>query len=105
MMRAAVAMVVGLLLLPGAVRADDAKDVEGVWVPAAGELGGQPLPAEMLKNMKLSIKDGKYAVKVGEETDFGTVKLDATQKPRALDITGTDGPNKGKTILAIYELS
>ena len=24
-------------------------------------------------------------------------------KPKELDITGTDGPNKGKTILAIYE--
>lgn len=30
-------------------------------------------------------------------------KLDPAQKPRALDIRATDGPNKGKTKRAIYE--
>ena len=35
---------------------------------------------------------------------MGTVKLDPSAKPKAMDITGTEGPNKGKTILAIYEL-
>ena len=29
--------------------------------------------------------------------------LNPSAKPKALDITGTEGPNKGKTILAIYE--
>ncbi len=32
------------------------------------------------------------------------MKLDSSARPKALDITGTEGPNKGKTILAIYEL-
>jgi uncharacterized protein (TIGR03067 family) len=35
--------------------------------------------------------------------DRGTCKLDPSAKPKALDITGTEGPNEGKTILAIYE--
>ena len=35
--------------------------------------------------------------------DQGTIKLNASAKPKALDITGTEGPNKGKTIPAIYE--
>ena len=39
----------------------------------------------------------------GEKVDNGTVKLNPSVKPKALDITGTEGPNKGKTILAIYE--
>jgi uncharacterized protein (TIGR03067 family) len=26
------------------------------------------------------------------------------EKPSAMDITSTDGPNKGKTLLAIYKL-
>jgi uncharacterized protein (TIGR03067 family) len=29
--------------------------------------------------------------------------LNPKAKPKELDIVGTDGPNKGKTILAIYE--
>ena len=40
---------------------------------------------------------------VGKKPDRGTVKLMPSAKPKALDITGTEGPNKGKTILAIYE--
>ena len=48
-------------------------------------------------------KDGKYTLTVGKKTDQGTVKLKPSAKPKEMDITGTDGPNKGKTILAIYE--
>ena len=40
----------------------------------------------------------------GETRDRGSVKLDPAATPKAMDITGTDGPNKGKTLLAIYEL-
>jgi uncharacterized protein (TIGR03067 family) len=49
------------------------------------------------------VKGDKYTVTVGAEVDQGTCKLNPSAKPKALDITGTDGPNKGKTILAIYE--
>lgn len=105
MKREGFALIVGLLLLPGSLLADDAKDIQGNWLPKAAELGGQKFPDEMLRNMKLVIVGDKYAVKSGDETDFGTVKLDPAQKPKTLDIIGTDGPNKGKTVLAIYELS
>ena len=37
--------------------------------------------------------------------DKGTVKLDPAAKCKTMDITGTDGPNKGKTFLTIYELN
>ncbi len=53
--------------------------------------------------MKLVMKDGTYTVTVGEQLDQGTCKLDPHKSPKAMDITGTDGPNKGKTILAIYD--
>jgi uncharacterized protein (TIGR03067 family) len=33
------------------------------------------------------------------------VKLDPAKKPRAMDVAGTKGPNKDKTIRAIYELT
>lgn len=35
--------------------------------------------------------------------DRGTVKLAPGANPKELDITGTEGPNEGRTILAIYE--
>src|SRR5262249_41140951 len=84
---------------------DDGKKMQGSWQPVAAELGGKPFPDEVLKTMKLVLTDGKYTVTVGEQTDEGTVKLDPAKEPRAMDIEGTKGPNQGKTIPAIYELT
>src|SRR5262245_40581099 len=88
-----------------AVGANDAKDdsLDGVWLPTAAELGGKEFPDEVRKSIRLEIKGGDYTVTVGTQPDRGTCKRNPSAKPRALDITGTEGPNKGKTILAIYE--
>lgn len=90
-----------LLVIGGRVKDDDS--IQGVWLPAAAELAGKPFPDEVRKTIKLEIKDGKYTVTVGKALDQGTIKLNPTAKPKELDITGTDGPNKGRTILGIYE--
>src|SRR5258708_2466653 len=90
-----------------AVRSGDAKDgdtIQGTWLPATAELGGKMFPDEVRKSIKLVIKDDKYTVTVGKGVDKGTVKLNPMGKPKKMDITGTDGPNKGKMIPAIYEL-
>src|SRR5262249_35103719 len=76
---------------------------DGTWLPVTAELGGKKFPDELRQNMKLVLKDNKYTVTVGKSVDQGTVKLNPAAKPKEMDITGTDGPNKGKTILAIYE--
>ena len=84
-------------------RGDDAESIDGTWLPSAAELGGEKFPDEVRKAMKLVVADGKYTVTVGKVLDRGTITLDPSKKPKALDIAGTEGPNKGKTILAIYE--
>jgi uncharacterized protein (TIGR03067 family) len=89
-----------------AARGGDGKDgdtIQGTWLPATAELGGKALPDEVRKSIMLEVKDGKYTVTTEKSIDQGTVKLNPAAKPKELDITGTDGPNKGKTILAIYE--
>src|SRR5262249_41377221 len=94
-----------LSFLPAA-RSGDAKDgdtLQGTWLPATAELGGKMFPDEVRKTVKLVIKGDKYTVTVGKQVDQGTVKLNPSAKPKEMDITGTDGPNTGKTILAIYE--
>jgi len=83
----------------------DAKSMDGIWRPAAAELGGEKFPDEVRKSIKLVIDDGMYTVTVGKEPDRGTVKLNPATKPKEMDIIGTEGPNNGKTILAIYELT
>ncbi len=81
--------------------ADDSLD--GIWLAKTAELGGKPFPDEVRESIKLEIKGDRYTVTVGGQPDKGTCKLDPSAKPQAIDITGTEGPNKGKTILAIYE--
>jgi uncharacterized protein (TIGR03067 family) len=81
----------------------EAKSMDGTWELVSAELGGQKLPDEIVKTFSLMMKDGKYTVKSGGPDDKGTVKYDATKKPKELDVIGEEGPNKGKTFLAIYE--
>jgi len=90
---------------PGDDAKDDAKKIQGTWLPKSAELAGKPLPDEVRKSIKLVLKGDTYTATVGTEPDKGTFKLDPSAKPRAIDITGTDGPNKGKTFPAIYELT
>jgi uncharacterized protein (TIGR03067 family) len=60
-------------------------------------------PDEVRKTIKLEVKDDTYTVTVGKAVDQGTLTYHPATKPMALDIVGTDGPNKGRAILAIYE--
>jgi uncharacterized protein (TIGR03067 family) len=80
---------------------EDWKMIEAAWIPVVAELGGKPLPEEFLKDTKLVLTDGRYAYR----NDQGTYKLMPAEKPKAIDITGEEGPNQGKTLLAIYELT
>ena len=93
-------------LISSPVWSADAKDDDalvGTWLPSTAELGGKPFPDELRKSIKLVITDDKYTVTVGKQPDQGTIKLNPSATPKAMDITGTEGPNKGKTFLAIYE--
>ena len=84
---------------------DDAKAVQGNWKPVKAELGGEPMTDAVLKSISLKLDNGKYEVFVGGEADRGTYTLDSAAKPKGMTITGTEGPNHGKTFPAIYELT
>jgi uncharacterized protein (TIGR03067 family) len=96
-----------VMMLASLSHGDDSTDarssMQGTWIPSSAEMAGKKYPDEILKIMKLVVKDDKYTVTVGKNTDQGTLKWDPSAKPKALDITSTDGANKGKKFLAIYE--
>jgi uncharacterized protein (TIGR03067 family) len=83
---------------------DDSRAVQGNWKPAKAEFAGQAMTDAVLKTISLKLENGQYEVFVGEEPDRGTYTLDAATNPRSMTITGTAGPNSGKTFPAIYEL-
>lgn len=74
----------------------------GDWQMIKAQLGGKELAPEVVKALKLSLTGDKY-VATAESKDEGTVKYLPDTSPPAMVITGTAGPNKGKTFPAIYE--
>ena len=86
------------------LKAQDRNTIEGTWILVSAELAGKKLPDQGLKDTRLILSDGHYTY----QNDQGTYKLLPSEEPyaaKSMDITGTAGPNKGKTFLAIYELT
>lgn len=95
---------------PGTMDKKDLEKIGGKWQPTSMQCGDMKFAEAQMKAMTLAIDGDKYTVTVkGEkdtaQTDKGAVKIDVLAKPMAMDIKSSDGPNKGKTFLAIYEIS
>jgi uncharacterized protein (TIGR03067 family) len=99
--------IVILLALPCVARCDDAKKeepkIDGTWQASKAEMAGKEMPKKFYEILKLTLKNGEYEA-VAESPDKGTITYDTKADPKTMDIKGVEGPNKGKTFLAIYEL-
>src|SRR5919198_3787086 len=108
MMRTIGLSCVALAALTPGVRADDKADewkgLKGTWKIEKAVLRGEDT-TDAFKAAVLTMEDGKYTVDFAGGQDKGTVAVDVAKKPKQMTIAGTDGPNKGKTIPAVYELS
>jgi uncharacterized protein (TIGR03067 family) len=81
----------------------DLKAMVGNWKVEKAELGGKDV-TDFLKVLKFEIREGgKYTVELGAEKDDGGFTVDAAKDPKEMEIKPTGGPNKGKTIKAIYK--
>jgi uncharacterized protein (TIGR03067 family) len=81
------------------------KTTDGAWKPTAAMLGGIALDKSALDAITLKLSSTNYEVTVtGEAPDRGTSTFDITTDPKHLTIVSTNGPNRGKTFLAIYEM-
>jgi uncharacterized protein (TIGR03067 family) len=89
--------------LSAADKPDDSKSIQGTWLAIKAELGGRAMEETVLKLFTLKMDGGKYEVHA-ESPDKGTYTTDSAAKPKAMDITGVEGPNAGKKIPAIYEI-
>lgn len=84
-----------------------ARGLEGAWVPVAANVSGQDLLVRELR-VKYLVLDGRdYSIidQTNQIVDRGEYLVDETSSPLAIDIVGRDGPNAGRSMLAIYELS
>jgi uncharacterized protein (TIGR03067 family) len=106
----------GVLLLCGAVtvvargQEDDAVKeemarLEGTYSCVSTEQGSDKGDPEILKTLKLVVKDKKWTVYIKDKVStLATFKIDPTKKPKTIDLTGTMGGDKGQKYLGIYEL-
>jgi uncharacterized protein (TIGR03067 family) len=99
---------VAVLIAVGAGNDAAKKDLEkfqGNWQLISAERDGKKTPQEDAKKITLSIQGNKFILrKDGEVISEGTMTLDATKKPKAVDETITTGPNKRKVFSALYEI-
>src|SRR5262249_23574834 len=78
---------------------EDLKKMEGTWKTIVHEMNGRTSTKEEIEKSqgKIVIKGDKYDAFFGDKSeDKGTIKLDASKKPRQIDaITGKSGTLKG----------
>ena len=107
-------LVAGLFLSPvlaAEEKKDDAKKdkeaLQGSWKVASSEAGGKDQTEEFQGHL-LVFEGDTFALKKGDQVGLkGTFKLDPSEKPRAIDVTITEGgreADKGKVLHGIYEL-
>ena len=83
----------------------EVKKFQGTWTIESSVTGGKELPADDLKGFILTFEGDKHTLKKGDEVvQVGTQKLDPSKSPKTIDVTMTEGPNKGKVMLGIYEI-
>jgi uncharacterized protein (TIGR03067 family) len=74
----------------------------GRWEMIKAELAGEHAPDLLALRVELELSAGTYAVSfAGKVADRGTYVLEG----EALVLTGTDGPNRGRTIPCILQLA
>jgi len=103
--------VVGLIVLLGTARADEKelaaamKKLEGTWAPTENVLNGEKTPEEVLKPRRTVVKGDEYENQAdGKMENTGKWKFVAVKdKVLHIDLTATDGPNKGMSVRGIVE--
>lgn len=77
----------------------------GIWTFVSLEVEGNKLTEEQLKQWgKLILKDGTFTVQQGDRILQGTFRVGPGKKPKEIDVTFIEGPDRKETLLGIYEL-
>ncbi len=84
--------------------ARDLKRMEGDWAAVSMEVDGVKVPDEDAMAYFRSVKGDQYTVsRYRKVLGKGTIRLDATKKPRAIDALPAGASGEGKSLLGIYE--
>jgi uncharacterized protein (TIGR03067 family) len=78
----------------------------GAWVPVAANVSGKELLVAELRVKYLVLDGHDYSIidRSNQIVDKGEYLVNESVSPRTIDIVGRDGPNAGRSMLAIFEL-
>jgi uncharacterized protein (TIGR03067 family) len=94
------------MLVAADVPVDTQKELDklqGKWTIISQERDGKAVAAE--PEATVTVTGDKFTTKAGDKTvRAGTLKLDPTKKPSAIDVTYTEGSMKDQTLQGVYTL-
>jgi uncharacterized protein (TIGR03067 family) len=102
-------VVVSTMALAGLARGGDAKKdletLQGTWkIDSIKESFAKAPAEETIKEFLVTVKDDTMKItRNSVATVAFKIKLDPTASPSKIDLTHTEGPDKGKTELGIYK--
>ncbi len=82
----------------------DIDRLQGTWNITSLESNGQAMGEAFVNGAKIIIQGDAFTTVSMGATYKGTFKVDPSRTPKTLDLTFTEGPEKGQTTPAIYEL-
>ena len=83
----------------------DMAQLQGEWSMVSGSADGQPMPAQMLKQMKRVCRgDEATTTMAGQIYIKAKITIDPSKKPKTIDYQMTGGFTKGQKQLGIYEV-
>ena len=85
----------------------DYERLTGTFQLVSGVIDGKEVPEDVRRQTKLVTTMNKFTVSDGGRAGTsaaGTFKIDPTKSPKTADSLQLEGPDKGKTILGIYEI-
>jgi uncharacterized protein (TIGR03067 family) len=77
--------------------------LNGTWEVVSYVRAGVEVDPDELEK-RVTFKNGEYTWGNGDEPDGKIVTIDPSKKPKEVDYTPNDGPNKDKKQRAIYQL-
>jgi uncharacterized protein (TIGR03067 family) len=89
------------------MKSEHPASLEGTWAPVAASVSGKELIVAELRVKYLILDGHDYNIvdRSNQVVDRGEYLVNDSARPWTIDIVGRDGPNAGRSMLAIFELS
>jgi uncharacterized protein (TIGR03067 family) len=79
------------------------KELEGTYKVTYMEKVGKVASKDITETLKVTFKGEELVIKFGDDEKKAKIKVDSSKTPNTIDISPSEGPEKGKTFPGIYK--